>query len=49
MLAAWEQSKLSDPNLAVNLNAIVEVSPLIRTESDLQRVGETRDKSILEK
>lgn len=37
------------PNLAVNPNAVVEVTPLVRTESDLQCVGETRDESILEK
>lgn len=35
-------------NLAVDSDAVVEVTPLIRTESDLQRVCETRDKSILE-
>lgn len=40
---------LSDPNLAVNPNAVIEVTPLIRTESDLQRVGEARDESILER
>lgn len=38
-----------DPNLTVNPNAVVEVTPLIRTESDLQRVGQARDESILER
>lgn len=36
-------------NLAVNPNAVVEVTPLVRTESDLQCIGETWDKAILER
>lgn len=40
--------KLLETNLTVNSNAVIEVTPLIRTESDLQRVGEAWDESILE-
>lgn len=49
MLRAAAAHKLLAPNLAVNPDAVVEVTPLVRTESDLQRVGEARDESILEK
>lgn len=38
----------SHGNLAVNSDAVVEVAPFVRAESDFQRVGETWDKSILE-
>lgn len=36
-------------HLAVNPNAVTEVTPVVRTEPDLQRVGQTRDKSKLER
>lgn len=42
-------SQLPDPDLAVNPNAVIEVTPLVGTESHLQRVGEARDESILER
>lgn len=47
-LKSFSESTTAPPDLAVNADAVVEVTPLVRTESDLQRVGETRDKSILE-
>lgn len=42
-------SRLWDPNLAVNLHAVIVVPPLIGTELDLQGIGEAGDESILER
>lgn len=39
----------SDADLAVNPYAVIEVTPLIGTESDLESVGEAGDESILER
>ena len=38
---------LTDANLAVNPNAVVEVTPFVRLELDLHCVGEAGNKSIL--
>lgn len=41
--------KTAGPYLTADMDAVIEVPPLVRTKRDLQGVGEPRDESILDR